>query len=318
MTTRTDRIDVHFHVIPPAYRAAASAAGRRPAISTGLPAWTPELALDLMDRSGIATALTSITAPGVHFGNDDAARKLARICNEYAADLAREHPGRFGGFAVLPLPDVAGSLAEIAYALDVLQLDGVVLFTNYAGTYLGDAAFDPVMEALDARGCAAFVHPASHPTTPSIGVDVPAFVVEYVFDTTRAATNLIFSRTLDRFARIRFILSHAGGTLPFVAWRVAQSPLIDPNRLGGFTPGDVFERIGRFWFDTALSAGPQTFGALRTVAAPGRILFGSDWPFAPAAVTQASVASLDGVLEPGEADAVAWRNAAVLFPRHRR
>lgn len=317
MTTRTDRIDVHFHVIPPAYREAAAAAGRRPAISSGLPAWTPELALEVMDRNGIATALTSITAPGVHFGDDAAARKLARLCNEYSADLARNHPGRFGGFAVLPLPDVAGSLDEIAYALDTLRLDGILLFTNYAGRFLGDASFDPVMEALDARGCVAFVHPTSHPTTASIAVDVPAFVVEYVFDTTRAATSLIFSRTLDRFPKIRFVLSHAGGTLPFVAWRLAQSPLIDPNRLGSFTPGEVLERIGRFWFDTALSAGPQTFGALQNVAAPERILFGSDWPFAPAPVTRASVESLDrlDLLSAAEKDAIASGNAAALFPR---
>ena len=104
MSVKSGRIDVHFHMIPQFFREAAEAAGRRPAISSGLPLWNPEMALSLMERAGIATAITSISAPGVQFGNDLAAQHLARQCNEYSADLAREWPGRFGGFAILPLP----------------------------------------------------------------------------------------------------------------------------------------------------------------------------------------------------------------------
>lgn len=311
------RIDVHFHMIPQFYREAAAAAGKGPAISSGLPAWSRELALEVMDRNGIATAITSVTQPGVHFGDDAAARVLARRCNEYAAELRRTCPGRFGGFAVLPLPDVPGACAEAAYALDELALEGVVLFASCGERFLGDPLFDPVLEALDARRAVVFVHPAFHPASRGLLLDLPAFAIEYPFDTTRAAANLIFSRALDRFPHIRFVLAHAGGTLPYLAWRLAASPAIDPRRLGSFTAEDVLARVRRFWYDTALAPGPAAFGALDEVADPERILFGSDWPFAPEAVTQATIASLD---EPGRFPearraAIARGNAEALFPQ---
>lgn len=302
------RIDVHAHDIPDFYRAAAAAAGRRPAVSSGLPAWSPERALEVMDASAIATAILSVSAPGVHFGDDAAARALARRCNEYKAECARRWPGRFGGFAALPLPDVAGALAEIDYALDALKLDGIGLFSSYDGRYLGDPMFEPILERLNARSAVAFVHPVLNPLLRDLAIDLPAFVVEYVFDTTRAAANLIFSGALERHPNIRFILAHGGGALPFLAFRLAQSPLIDPARLGSFDPERVAALIRRFYVDTALVAHPAPLAALAAVTGPERILFGSDWPFAPAAVTATSVA---GVPDAARIE----RNALALFPR---
>lgn len=312
-----NRIDVHFHLIPQFYREASANAGRRPAISSGLPAWTPELAFELIEQHGIRTAITSITQPGVHFGDDEDARLLARACNEYAAELGIRYPGRFGAFAVLPLPDIGGALEEIHYALDVLMLDGVVLFANCEGVFLGDTFYDPIFEALDERGAVAFVHPARHPATDKIAVDLPAFAVEYVVDTTRAAANMIFAGTLDRFPKIRFILSHAGGTLPFIAWRLSMSPIIDPNRLGRVTPEHVLSSVGRFWYDTALSVSAHQLAALAALAPADHILFGSDWPFAPEAVTARSVEGLENpaILDPSRRAAVERENALKLFPR---
>lgn len=312
-----ERIDVHFHAVPAFFREATEAAGRRPAISAGLPAWSPELAIAVMDRHGIATAVTSISQPGVHFGDDVAARTLARRCNEDAASCIARFPGRFGAFAILPLPDVEGACEELAYALDVLRLDGVVLFASYGERFLGDPAFDPVLAALDARGCAVFVHPALHPSIASLRLDLPAFAIEYPFDTTRAATNLIVRGALDRFPRIRFILAHAGGTLPYLAFRLAMSPSIDPKRLGHLTAGDVLAKLRHFWYDTALSAAPSSLAALLQVADPSRILFGSDWPYAPETVTAASVAALEQspLLDGRLRAAIGRENALALFPR---
>ena len=261
-----------------------------------------------MDRNGIATAITSISQPGVHFGDDAAARALARRCNEDAAGCVERWPQRFGGFAVLPLPDVAGACAEAAYALDALHLDGVVLFASCGDRFLGDPAFDRVLDVLNERSAVVFVHPAMHPTAREIRLDLPLFVVEYVFDTTRAATNLIFSGALDRFPNIRFILAHAGGTLPYLASRLAASPLIDPGRLGGRSPDDIRAKIKHFWYDTALAFGPQTLAVLAAVADPKKILFGSDWPYAPETVTAETVRSLGPAPELRE-------NALALFPR---
>jgi 6-methylsalicylate decarboxylase len=311
-------IDVHVHDVPDFYRRAVAEAGRGPAISSGLPQWSPQLALETMDRLGISTAITSITAPGVHFGDDVAARTLARRCNEFKASCIERWPARFGGFAVLPLPDLSGTLAEIEYALDELRLDGVCLYTSYEERYLGDASLDPVFDVLNEREAVAFVHPIANGAVRGVQLDLPFFMLEYVFETTRAATNLIYSGALDRFPKIRFILAHAGGTLPFLTFRIAHSPLIDPKRLAGMTPAGATERIGRFYYDTALSPGAEVFGALRAVAMPERILFGSDWPFAPEAVGAAAIARLGtpGLLSAEERSAIERRNAARLFPRY--
>jgi 6-methylsalicylate decarboxylase len=275
------------------------------------------MALSLMERAGIATAITSISAPGVHFGDDIAAQRLARQCNEYSANLAREWPGRFGGFAVLPLPHIDHSLDEVRYALDTLHLDGVVLFANCEGRYLGDSHFDPLLDELNRRNCIVFIHPAPHPAAASMGVDLPEFVEEYVFDTTRAATNMIFAGTLSRFPNIRFILAHAGGTLPYIAWRIAHSPQIDPKRFGDVEPASVLSLVRRFWFDTALSPSAQSFAGVRNVTNDSHILFGSDWPYAPEPLTHATIAAIvsERTIDDKLKSAIARDNALELFPR---
>ncbi len=315
MTDAPMRIDVHFHAIPAFYREAAAAAGRGPTTSRGFPAWTPELALALMDQNGIATAITSISQPGVHFGDDVKARKLARQCNEHAAELIRRWPRRFGAFAALPMPDVAGAKAEVLHALDVLKLDGIGLLASYGERFLGDPAYDPVLALLNEREAVVFIHPNYHPSSRALGLKLPGFLVEFLFDTTRAAVNLIFSGAIERFPRIRFILAHAGGTLPFIAWRLAAAPSIDPQF--ALTPERIRAGIRHFWYDTALSAGQANFGALDAVADPSRILFGSDWPFAPEAITRETVASIErpGTLGPAQQRAVDRENALALFPR---
>jgi predicted TIM-barrel fold metal-dependent hydrolase len=309
------RIDVHFHIIPEFYSELARAAGRVPARGS-FPAFTPELALDLMDSRGIATAITSISQPGVHFGDDRKAGAFARRCNDYAAELSARRPQRFGAFATLPLPDVEGALKEIAHCLDALHFDGVCLFASYGAQFLGDPAFDPVMEELDRRGAVAFVHPAMHPSLQSIDLPWPGFMVEYPFDTTRAAVNLLFTGALERYPNIRFILSHAGGALPFLAWRISVSPMIDA-RMPQLSREQVFAGLRRFWYDTALAPWAGSMGALREVADPSRVVFGSDWPFANALVVAEEERSLaaPGVLSGAERAAIDRGNALALFPR---
>jgi predicted TIM-barrel fold metal-dependent hydrolase len=309
----TARIDVHFHAIPPFYRDAAIAAGRVPARGT-YPDFSPELALALMDERGIGVALTSVSQPGVHFGDDREARRLARRCNEYAAELNARWPKRFGAFATLTLPDVEGSLTEIGHALDTLKFDGVCLFASNDGRYLGDPLFDPVLEELDRRGAVAFVHPAMHPSAAGTGLPWPLFMMEYPFDTTRAAVNLIFSGALERYPRIRFILSHAGGVAPYIAWRASVSPMIDP-RMPQLSREQVFAGFRRFWYDTALAPAAATMGCLREIADPSRVVFGSDWPFANAAILRAADEDSAKALTAAERRAIDRANAEALFPR---
>ncbi len=280
MSTR--RIDFHFHLIPRFYQDAVYAAGGGPQIGR-YPDWSPDLALNLMDAHGIEVALTSLVQPGVQFGDPAHAPALARRCNDYAAELMARWPGRFGAFATLPMWDVAAAVDEAGYALDQLKLEGVCLFASYGEKFLGDVHFDPLLVELDRRSAVVFVHPAMHPTSRKLDLPWPGFMMEYLFDTTRAAVNLTFSGATERFARIRFVLAHAGGLMPYFAWRLSVAPMIDA-RLAQLTPAEIFARLARFWYDTALSPTPQTLACLAAVARPSQVVFGTDWPFANARV----------------------------------
>jgi predicted TIM-barrel fold metal-dependent hydrolase len=212
-------------------------------------------------------------------------------------------------------------VAEIGYALDELRLAGVSLFASYGEKFLGDPAFDPVLEALDARAAVVFVHPALHPSSRALDLPWPAFMMEYLFDTTRAAVNLVFGGALERFSRIRFILAHAGGLVPYFAWRLSVAPMIDP-RLPQITREQILAGLRRFWYDTALSPAAETLACLAATAAPDRILFGSDWPFANTSVLAAAMETYASVpIDDGQRLAIDRGNAldllAVAGPRRR-
>lgn len=334
MTTGGERIDVHCHSMSPAYRDGIRNLGA--IIRT--PEWTPEMHVAFMDRHGIAASVPSLSVPGTHHGDDAKARLLARRCNEEAAEYVAAYPRRLGAFATLPIPDMDGACDEALHALDVLRLDGIGLLASYNGLYLGDPAFDPLFSILDQRAAVVLIHPNNHPTTPEIkkGISkgIGNFLVEFLFDTTRAAVNLVFSDTLDRFPAIRFILCHAGGTLPFVTWRLAEiasrqmtnppwdtqypSPFMDRHR-GKLTPELMLSQFRRFWYELALAAGPQTFGSLMAVADPQRILFGSDWPYCPDDMTDDMIGALGklNMIDAAQRAAIERGNALSLFPRFR-
>jgi predicted TIM-barrel fold metal-dependent hydrolase len=309
------RIDVHFHLIPPFYREAVYDAGRGPAIGK-YPDWTPELALELMDTHGIEVALTSLAQPGVGFGSAADAQALARRCNDYAAELMARWPARFGAFGTVPMGSTQGALDEIAYCLDVLKFNGVSLFASYEANFLGDPRFDAVLALLNARGAVVFVHPGLHPSSKGLALPWPAFMMEYLFDTTRAVVNLIFSGALTRFPRVQFILPHAGGLVPYFAWRLSVSPMID-RRLPQLTREEVYAGLRHFWYDNALSPGEQTFGSLDHVAASERIVFGSDFPFAnPRVIAEMVKTHESGFLPDARRAAIDRSNALALFPKY--
>ena len=314
--TGTQKIDVHQHFLPDVYVNALAKLGIQGAGGVDFPEWTPELAIQMMDGQGIKTGILSISALGVHFGDDGAAIELARTCNEYSASLVKQNPERFGGFAVLPMPLIEGSVTEAEYALDQLKLDGVVLLSSYSdGTYLGDPKFDALMAALDARSAVAFVHPTVPVSAPGEQLTIPPFATEFVFDTSRAIANLIWTGVAEKYPNIKFIFSHAGGTAPFLAWRwslLEQVPQTKTNFPKGF-----LHYLQNFYYDTALSGGEQALSALTKLVPSDRILFGSDFPFAPPPVSVAAwagVSKFDG-LNAADRDKIATDNAKKMFPR---
>ena len=302
-------IDVHSHDLPDFYLAALDAAGRRPSLPN-FPSWSEARCLALMDRFGIEASVLSTSTPGVHFGNDAAAAALARQRNEYCAELFDRNSGRLGGFAVLPLPAIDAALAEVAYALDVLKLDGVGLFANYDGVFLGDPMFDPLLAELDRRSAVVFVHPMGHASSRTLKLDAPLWMLEYPIDTTRAALNMIVHGVPKRFPRVRFILAHAGGALPYVGGRIGASSLIDP-RFPSLTQAVVAEDLACFFYETAQSTSAAVFAALQTVAPASQILFGSDFPYCG----PPAIAAMVEQLQPSFDRAAAEASAQYLFPR---
>lgn len=307
------RIDVHQHVIPPAYAAWLRAKGVDDAGGRALPAWSVSEALGVMDAHDIEKAILSVSTPGVSqvAGDcDDAeARAMARAVNEFAATVARDHPDRFGFFATLTVPDVDGALAEAAYALDVLGAAGVVLLANTGGRYLGEPEDAELFAELDRRGAVVFVHPSTLPAPPVPGI--PPFAADFLLDTTRAAFRLVQTGIVRRHPNLRIILSHAGGFLPYASHRLMVTLLA----AGGRSPDDLMQDFQSFYFDTALSGSPAALPSLLAFAKPGHVLFGSDFPYAPAPAVAYFTGQLDAyaALDGAGHAAIDRDNASALF-----
>ncbi|MFF4544655.1 amidohydrolase family protein [Streptomyces sp. NPDC001435] len=304
------RIDVHQHLVPPLYRDLLARAGITEAGGRALPEWSPEGALDVMDLLGATTGIVSVSTPGTGFLTDpDEASDLARRLNDYCAALTADYPGRFGYFATLPMPDIPASAAEARRALDELGADGVTLLANSQGTYLGSGGQEELWRTLDERAAVVLVHPAELPAPAVDGI--PPFAADFLLDTTRAAYLLVRNGIVRRHPNIRFILSHAGGFVPYASHRMAVSIAGGSGR----SPLDVLDDFRAFYFDTALSSSPAALPTLLAFARPGHILFGSDWPFAPTAAGQYFANGLDTGVDPATLAAVNRTNAEALFPR---
>jgi predicted TIM-barrel fold metal-dependent hydrolase len=304
-------IDVHHHISPPAYNRELIARGLS---EPPLFRWSVQKSLEDMDKAGVQTAVTSITHPGVWFGNSDAARRLARQCNDYAATLVRDHPGRFGVFAALPLPDIDGSLKEIEHALDVLKAEGVGLMTSFGDKWLGDPAFDPVMEELNRRKAVVYTHPTLADCCKGILPVVPRAVVEFQTDTARAIGSIVFTGTAARYPDIKWIFSHGGGTMPFLYERYIRTPQLNPNVQPNIPRGVDYE-LKKFHYDVAQVANSAALAALTQVVSTSQILFGTDYPY------RTSADHVKGVYEffGGDDDRrkITRENAIALIPRLR-
>ncbi|MEY9994822.1 putative TIM-barrel fold metal-dependent hydrolase [Streptomyces sp. V4I8] len=303
------RIDVHQHLVPPDRSRAM--ADRATVLGWPAPAWDVQSAIAMKDRRSIATGLLSFPAPVAARDAPAAARDGARSVNEYTAEVVKDRPDRIGHFAVLPLPDVEAALEEAAHALDELNADGLMVLSNVHGTYLGDPAFDPLWAELDSRGAVVLVHPTAPPVTPIPGLPSP--LVDFPYDTARTALHLALNGVPGRYPRIKMILPHAGGFLPYAAHRFAVAARLHPDS----TPEGLLSELRRFYFDTAISAGPAALPSLLAFAAPGHVLYGSDFPMLPEEWATGFDTGLDDYphWEPEQLHAVNRGNAELLIPR---
>jgi len=273
--TKPHRIDVHHHLSPPSYIAAANANNFGEALMKN---WTVEKSLADMDKAGVAVAMLSITTPALNFTSGEPARKLARECNEYAAKLMADYPGRFGSFATIPLTDTEGSLQEIAYALDTLKADGIGLMTSYGDKWLGDPSFLPVMVELNRRKALVYTHPTAANCCVNLVKTQQPVMIEFGTDTTRTIADIVFSGNALKFRDIRWIFSHAGGTMPFLIERLVRNPLLVPSAKETVPEGTLAE-LKRFYYDTAQTANKSAMLALAAIIPTSQIVFGTDFPY---------------------------------------
>jgi 6-methylsalicylate decarboxylase len=285
-------VDIHHHILPPAYLQALGERIGHQGLFGSPPTWTPQISLEVMDRNGIDCAIVSISAPGVWFGDAQESDRLAQDCNDYGARMKADFPTRFGFFATLPLPDVEAALLEIERAFGILRADGVVLMTNYGGIYPGDIALRPVFEELDRRRAVVFFHPMAA-TYANPLPHIPAPSLEFPFETTRAITSLLYGGTLARCRAARFVFAHAGGAVPFLALRIAR--LTARSEFAACVPEGVLAELRRLHFDTALAANEFAFGPLLRLTSASNVMFGSDFPHAGEETLAATLRGLEGL-----------------------
>ncbi len=308
-------VDVHHHVIPEFYWDASNEDGNA-AGGINPPRWSLDGAIAYLDEARIDVAVPSISAPGVHFGDDAAARILARRANEYLAELKRDRPDRFGGFAALPLPDIEGSLDQIAYALDQLELDGVSVMTNADGSYLGDGRLDPIFAELQRRAAVVFVHPTMSPDPIAHTLGLPDTLLDFPVDTSRAIAKLHYSNTFARTPDVKYVFVHAGGTIPYLASRFAIVDEMDVIP-GAQERGAFADVLPRLYWDTASAFGDPVIHLLRSVTGLDNVMFGSDYPYPRDAISIGGLRQLENTseLDDDERRALLGGSAARLIPR---
>ena len=298
------RIDVHHHIVPPAYIEAVGP--QRDFAAT----WTPAQALEDMDKGGTETAITCIYS-GAALGGHPKAREVSRKCNEFAAQMGRDHPGRFGLFATLPMPDVEGCLIETAFALDQLNADGVYMQTSYGNRWLGDPHFAPLWQELNRRKAAVFIHPHAPDCCAGLIPGIPPATLEYTADTTRTIASLLFSGTAGRCPDVRFIFCHGGGTMPFLIERFTRLAARKDHR--ATFPRGVLPELKRFHYELAQAAHPYAVSSLRELVPVSQLLFGTDYPYRTTREIAKGMAGCG--FSDRELKAINRGNALKLFPR---
>ena len=309
-------IDTHHHIYPPKHtanylkRIVDDASDVPSSLYTN---WTPRYSLDQMDQNGVATAIVSISSPGVWFGNKEEGRKNARAVNEYGAQMVKDYPGRFGMWGSIPLPDTEGSLREIEHIFDVLKLDGVGLLTSYEnGKLLGNPDFAPVMDELNRRKAVVFVHPTVSCCEDAVH-HMNHTIIEFPTDTARAIADLVYSGTIMRYPNIRFIFSHGGGTILMLLSRLSGRRL-NPEERAALIPNGFEQELQKLYYDIAsVAVNPTAMLALFNVISKEHILFGSDCPFWAIETISSGMNKFD--IPAGDLRKIQRENALQLVPR---
>ena len=311
-------IDAHHHYYPPEYQKAwlAWESQRNIPHFPQQVGWSVQRAVADMDAAGVRTAILSIAStPGVWFDWPlPDVNRVVRECNDFAAAMVRDHPGRFGQFATLPMTDVDSTLREIAYVFDTLKADGVGLQTNYGDKWPGDAVYRPIFDELNRRKAVVYFHPLVAACCGRLSVGTFPAVIEVPHDTTRAVTSLLLSGGFARWRDIRWLFSHGGGTIPMLAGRINFFHG-NARNVAEFAPEGIEAELRRLHYDTANATHPASMAALLKLVAPSQVVYGSDYPYVAMNTQVASLRRLG--MSNTDLGAIMNGNAGRLLPRRR-
>ncbi len=275
-------IDTHYHFFPPEYQKLWLDWEDKHKLPhfPGQVAWSKEKTIEDMDKNGIRTAVQSVAStPGLWFDlSTQEAARIARVCNDFGAEMVRDNPGRFGLFATLSMLDVDMTLKEIEYVFDTLKADGVGLQTNYGDKWLGHTMFKPIFDELNRRKAVVYVHPLVAACCGNLSVGTFPAVIEVPHDTTRTVTSLLLSGGFARWRDIKWLFSHAGGTIPMMAGRINAFYGSRPN-LKEFAPDGIEGELRRLHYETANAAFPPSVAALLKLVPVSQVTYGTDYPY---------------------------------------
>jgi predicted TIM-barrel fold metal-dependent hydrolase len=325
----TNKIDVHHHIFPAEYVNALKEAGVEKTLGIDFPKWTVDTSFKKMKENGIKIAMFTISSPGVYFKGhtfpEGFSERLARLTNEIIAENKHKYPESFGGFATIPMLNQQAAIEELKYALDILKLNGVCLLTNYNGKYLGHPDYELFFKELNNRNAVVYIHPTDPGDDYDFDLGIPNALIEVTFDTTRAITNMMYNGIFDKYPDIRYILSHGGGTIPYIAWRLAaieygqkgkRTPVIKTlyDFLVHREPTKGLNHLRNLYYDTANVSGEYALKALQSFAGPDHIVFGTDLCISKLASIITKNLSIDGDFNEETYNKMAYANCLKLFP----
>ena len=311
------RIDVHHHMFPPFVIDLWKKENVRTA--PVVMRWTLEATLAQMEKAGVATTVLSVLAAGgfnMPRASAEENRRLTRLANNYAVKVRSDHPGRFGIFAYVPMPDVDGTLKEIEYALDVIKADGIIVSTSYGNKFLGDPDFKTVWDELNRRRAVVYVHPGRPECCDTLTPNVPGSFTEYPQDTNRTVMSLLFSGTFTRTRDVRWIFSHGGAAVPLLAGRVNSLARIQLKNAAQVLPNGIDFELKRLYYETANAAYAPNMAALLKFASVSQIMFGTDYPYVSVVENASDLAKVG--LSAADLRAVESDNAIRLMPGLKR
>ncbi len=295
-------VDMHEHAVPLALaklRGGGGGGGRE---------WDVNTALAHMEEAGVTLTINSVSG-SFWAGTPGPTQEAARVFNEFATKVSNDRPTKFGGWAIIPLPNVDQALKEIAYSLDVLKMDGVQLISSYESKWLGDPAFEPVFEELNRRKTVVFLHGAYSKCCDGLMPGIPTSAMEVPTDTARTVLSMVYAGTLIKFPEVKIIVNNGGGAIPMLAHRIEELTPPNPKTV----PNGIENELKKFYYDTSRAVSAPAMAALMKLVPVSQIIFGSD---GGAKEALAKLRKLG--LSAADQKAIERENIAKLLPRARR